>query len=465
MAGLARGRARFNRAEFWASHEAFEMAWAIAEPADKDLFKGLIKAGAAFHKLIVQDNPGGALRLLDASLAHLAPWPEAHMGLALRPFTAQLRLWRDRLEAAAGGHGSIQGLPRLDWTPELERRALGVRRASLHELRLGDRRCLLIELVDEAGRRGWGECLWPWGHHGLWSALTSALLPALLSESLLHPAEFPILGASSSDDDFARAGLEGAVWDLWARQRDLPLTRAMGLEPRRLPRIGRARSLDPAGLRAEIDALRTEGYPHLLLPARPNADRRLLPGLVADMDRPWSVDLGRAYHRADLRVLEAIDRLGPAWLAEPVAAEDVSGAQRICRRLERPVARGGWRGTLDLAGAMRLGSADIALIDPQICGPTAALNMLDLAGERDFPAGIGGRATSPVGAALVASVAVHPAACLPVDLGPVLGYDGRTHMRPDSQGCVGPPEGMGIGPPPPAEWIMTHRCRTWQIGA
>jgi len=63
QAGLARGRALFNRADFWGSHEALEAAWHVAADAERAFLQGLIQAAASFHKYVVQDNAVGAERL------------------------------------------------------------------------------------------------------------------------------------------------------------------------------------------------------------------------------------------------------------------------------------------------------------------------------------------------------------------------------------------------------------------
>lgn len=462
LAALARGRARFNRAEHWASHEALETAWHAAEGSDKTFVKGLIKAAAAFHKLLVQDNPAGAIHLLEGALMQTSAWPEAHLGLDMRPFRAQLRGWLLRLASGDLPEATIRGLPRLEWTAQASRSALRLDAIALHQLELDGRRAILVS-VEMAGLRGWGECGQPWGHSGVWSSLQQGLAPALLTEPIAVPSELAVTWTELCDDPYAAAGVEMALWDLWARREGLSLTRALGLVPRPLLMLGRARQLDPSRLSAELDRLAARGYRHLELPARPNADRRTLPGVVEALSGAWSIDLGQAYHRAGIQALKALEALGPAWMAEPVPDWDVSGAQRLCRWLRTPIARGGWRRVAELEGALRLAALDHALIDPLRCGLTRAIDMAGLGLDRDLPMGLRSTAVTPVGAAALLALAAHPGLGLPCDPGPAIDAPAPTGFALDDAGRCAAPEGPGLGLTPDPDWLASCTLRSWRI--
>ena len=462
LAGLARGRARFNRAEHWASHEALESAWQAAEGMDKTFVKGLIKAAAAFHKLLVQDNPAGAIHLLEGALAQTAAWPEAHLGLDMRPFRAQLRGWLLRLVSGDLPEGTVRGLPRLEWTAQASRSALRLDAIALHELALDGRRAILVS-VEMGDLRGWGECSQPWGHSGVWSSLKQGLAPALLTEAISVPSELAVIWSELCDDPYAAAGVEMALWDLWARRNAMSMTRALGLTPRPALLAGRARQLDPPRLADELKRLCERGFRHLVLPARPNADRRTLPGVVDDLTVAWSLDLGRAYHRADVQALMALEALGPTWMADPVPDWDVSGAVRLCRWLRTPIARGGWRQVAELEGALRLGALDVALIDPLRCGLTQAVDMAALGLDRDLPTGLRSGAVTPVGAAALLALAAHPGLDLPCDPGPALDEPAAPYFALDAEGRCAAPEGLGLGLAPDPDWLAALARRSWRI--
>ena len=68
---LERGRAAFNRGEFFAAHELWEEAWHQLEGAERVLLQGLIQIAAGLHHL-QQGRPRPAGRLLAKGLEKLS---------------------------------------------------------------------------------------------------------------------------------------------------------------------------------------------------------------------------------------------------------------------------------------------------------------------------------------------------------------------------------------------------------
>ncbi len=81
----------YNAGLYWKAHEALEAAWGVAEGQDKDFLQGLIRAAAAFHKLMAHENPRGAERHLAWVVETLEPLGETYQGVQLGPFVAGLR--------------------------------------------------------------------------------------------------------------------------------------------------------------------------------------------------------------------------------------------------------------------------------------------------------------------------------------------------------------------------------------
>jgi O-succinylbenzoate synthase len=464
LAGLARGRARFNRADFWSSHEAWESVWLSASEADRPALQGLIQSGAAFHKLLVQDNPRGALRLLQRALLRLETAGPERFGLDLAGFRSQLARWVQRLEQGFVAPPTIAGLPQLDWEARTARTRLRVEAVGMHGLRLGDRRAILVS-VEAGGLVGWGECRRPWGHHGTWSCLATSLIPALLSEPIASPAEIPELWSDVADDPFAAAGVEAAIWDLWARQRGLPLVAALGLASRPVPLAGRVRHLDPERMRAEIELLVGLGYPHIVLPARPNADRRTIPALAARLPVDWSVDLAFAYRRADISTLKAIEAAGPTWLADPVPCWDLAGAALLARWLEVPLACAVPQGPDALESSLALDALDILRLDPGRSGLSLALQSCLQAAAHGLPVSVTSTAVTRVGALSDLALSAHPAVGLPADLSHARDREHLPLLRPGSSGALAPLDQPGLGYAPSPDWLAAHVRRVQRFVA
>ena len=74
--GLALGRA----GEFFAAHEAFELAWRAASTEERDFFQGLVHA-VVFAYQAGRGKPVGAERQRVKALRRLAAYAPAHRGL------------------------------------------------------------------------------------------------------------------------------------------------------------------------------------------------------------------------------------------------------------------------------------------------------------------------------------------------------------------------------------------------
>src|ERR1700735_3123987 len=84
-AGLCRARA----GEYFAAHEAFEAAWLLANPAERDFFQGLVHA-VVFAYQAGRGKTIGAERQREKALARLGGYGPAHRGLDLEALLAAL---------------------------------------------------------------------------------------------------------------------------------------------------------------------------------------------------------------------------------------------------------------------------------------------------------------------------------------------------------------------------------------
>jgi mandelate racemase len=78
---------------------------------------------------------------------------------------------------------------------------------------------------------------------------------------------------------------------------------------------------------------------------------------------------------------------GPAWIEEPVTAEDLAGHARVARELETPVQTGeNWWGPRDLARAIEAQASDLVMLDVmKIGGVTGWLRAAALAEAHGLP--------------------------------------------------------------------------------
>ena len=104
------GLAHFNAREFWEAHEAWEALWLEAESELHQFLQGLIQLAAAYHH-IKRGTFRGAVRLIDAALAKLAPFPTRFCGIDRAEAEAAAR--RDRERAARAESLALGDYPKL----------------------------------------------------------------------------------------------------------------------------------------------------------------------------------------------------------------------------------------------------------------------------------------------------------------------------------------------------------------
>jgi predicted GNAT superfamily acetyltransferase len=99
QAAIQTGVDLYNAGQYWECHEALEEVWLQARPEDRIFLQGLIQAAAAFHKVLVQKNAVGAIKLLTRALDKLTRYGDDYMGLDMGAFKPGLSTcWREIIE-------------------------------------------------------------------------------------------------------------------------------------------------------------------------------------------------------------------------------------------------------------------------------------------------------------------------------------------------------------------------------
>src|SRR6185295_17704528 len=102
---------------------------------------------------------------------------------------------------------------------------------------VAEKDAILIELATEEGIVGWGEASPMSGSFysaatpdSSWSVLRERLVPGLLSAGPLNPATFFEFLRVQPADQFAKAGIEGALWDAHANTQKRALYELFDIE-------------------------------------------------------------------------------------------------------------------------------------------------------------------------------------------------------------------------------------------
>jgi len=198
---------------------------------------------------------------------------------------------------------------------------------------------LLVHVTDADGTEGWGEvfCNWPprgFAHRATLVADVAA--PLLRDRSFDEPAEawrhltraLHVLAIQTGEPGplaQVAAGLDIALWDIWARQQDVPLWHALGgVAPRPLPVY--ASGINPGAAPETVARCRTAGHTAFKVKVGfdRTRDRTNAEAIVAGLgeNEAWMVDANQAWDlETALEEVRFYGEYGVAWIEEPIAAD------------------------------------------------------------------------------------------------------------------------------------------------
>ncbi|WP_031404923.1 o-succinylbenzoate synthase [Geobacillus vulcani] len=318
---------------------------------------------------------------------------------------------------------------------------------------------LLVEAVDRDGVSGWGESVAfaaPWYSEETvktnWHMLEDFLVPLVLAEPIDHPEELSTRFAAIRQNHMAKAALEGAVWDLYAKRLGVPLYQALGGTKKEIE-VGVSIGIQPTvgDLLRVIERYVAQGYRRIKVKIKPGWDvdvirevRRVFPNV------PLMADANSAYTLADADRLKALDEFGLMMIEQPLAADDLIDHARLQPLLETPICLDeSVRSYDDARKALDLGSCRIINIKiGRVGGLGEAKRIHDLCAERGVPVWCGGMLEAGVGRAHNIAITTLENFTLPGDTAASSHYWERDLIIPEVEvddGLIRVPTAPGIG--------------------
>ena len=290
---------------------------------------------------------------------------------------------------------------------------------------------IIVEAADCDGHVGWGEAsLKTKPSYGAETILTAMhitrdfLIPKLIGQTLDSPTQAPELIQSVRGNHHARAGVEAAIWDLFAKANDMRLADvfAWRLPPGNAPResvavgvsIGIQDSL--AEQLALIQQRLDEGYQRIKLKIAPGWDIELARAVRRRFpDITLMLDANSAYTLADADLLRQLDQFDLLMIEQPLAYDDIYQHSLLQPQLRTPICLDeSIRSAHDWRIALALGAGKILNLKPtRVGGFSESLNLYALCVERAVPLWIGGMLETGIGRAANLAFAALPGVVLP----------------------------------------------------
>ena len=290
-----------------------------------------------------------------------------------------------------------------------------------------------------------------------WAIISEFVAPLVLGREFEHPRDiYPAL-AVIRGHNMAKAAVEMAAWDLYARLQNVPLCRVLGgdagLIASGIPSgvsIGIQDSLDE--LLERVDIERAAGYRRIKIKIKPGWDIAAVDAVRAHFgDIPLMVDANAAYTLDDAAHLAALDRFDLMMIEQPLDYDDVADHARLQRELRTPICLDESLHTVKLAEqAIAAAACRIINIKPgRVGGHRESIRLHDLAAAHGIPVWHGGMLESGIGRAHNIHLSTLKNFSLPGDVAASRRYfapdviDPGIEVRPD--GTIEVPQGPGIG--------------------
>ncbi len=334
------------------------------------------------------------------------------------------------------------------------------------------RRILLVE-TDVDGVIGWGESTA--GEDPYYSYETVETAWLIIRDylwPLLRGREFAAADVREMlrlvrGHNMAKGGLEAAIWDAEARQKNMPLAKLLGGT---LDEIICGVSI---GIQPSIEALLTKvekelaaGYQRIKIKIKPGKDIEPTRALRERFPRiRLMVDANSAYTLRDAVHLKELDAFYLIMIEQPLGWDDIYSHAELQRQLDTPICLDECIHDFEQAcAAIEIGACRIINIKlGRVGGHMAARRIHDLCQAKGIPVWCGGMLESGIGRAHNIAMSTLPNFSLPGDVSASRRYWAEDIIEPEvevtRQGTIRVPTGPGIGYAPRIDRIesLTRR--------
>jgi O-succinylbenzoate synthase len=340
------------------------------------------------------------------------------------------------------------------------------------------RRILLVEVIAD-GVTGWGEVTAteaPFYNYETtdtaWHIISDFITPRLIGKELRAAAEMESLVGGIRGHQMAKAGVENALWDIEARQKNLPLSKLLGGT---LGEIACGVSLgireNPELLLEKVAAELSQGYQRIKLKIKPGKDfdfvaavRKEFPSILL------SVDANSAYTLGDKDHLRGLDEFGLLMIEQPLQWDDIYVHAELQKHIQTAICLDECISHSQHAqAAIEMGACRIINLKlGRVGGHTEARRVHDVCQAHAIPVWCGGMLESGVGRAHNVAMSTLANFTLPGDVSASQRYWANDVIEPEvvvtSQGTLRVPHTPGIGYTVRRELVeqLTVKKKNWK---
>ncbi|WP_374722129.1 o-succinylbenzoate synthase [Peribacillus tepidiphilus] len=289
-----------------------------------------------------------------------------------------------------------------------------------------NREAIIVETIDHDGNCGYGEVVAfssPWYTEETIKTclhmLKDFLIPAIKSKPISHPSQLESIFVKFRGNRMAKAGLEGALWDLYAKQRNIPLYELFGGSRKSVQAGVVIASKSVTDAMASIEEYEKEGYQRYKIKISPESDLSFLKEIRQNYPHiPLMADANSAYSLKDLQHLKKLDEFNLMMIEQPLGHDDIVEHSELQQSLMTPICLDESITSYHAAkSALALKSCQIINIKmSRVGGWMEAIKIHNLCVKNNIPVWCGGMIEFGISRAHNLALATLPGFTIPGDL-------------------------------------------------
>ncbi|MDY0083140.1 MAG: o-succinylbenzoate synthase, partial [Ignavibacteriaceae bacterium] len=285
----------------------------------------------------------------------------------------------------------------------------------------------IIIRIDSEGLTGWGECVaegTPFYSYETvntaWHIFQDFLIPSILGKNISSVSEAISSYERVRGHRMAKAGLEAALWDLFAKSKNISLSKMFGGTKEKIDvgvSIGIQSSVPE--LIKKIEAYLVEGYKRIKIKIAPGNDIQFVKAVRKEFPNILlQVDANSAYELKHIDLFKQMDDYNLLLIEQPLGYDDIFEHSKLQRELKTPICLDESIHSLaDTRAAIELDSCRVINIKPgRVGGFTESKLIHDYCASKNIPVWCGGMLESGIGRAGNAALASLQNFILPGDI-------------------------------------------------
>ncbi len=318
----------------------------------------------------------------------------------------------------------------------------------------------IIIRVDGEGLTGWGESVaegTPYYSYETvktaWHILSDFLIPQILGKNIYNVDEAINMWMRVRGHRMAKAGLEAALWDLFAKSENKSLSKCLGGVKDKID-VGVSIGIQSSTkeLIAKTEGYLREGYKRIKIKIAPGQDLKYIAALRKEFPEILlQVDANSAYTLNDINLFQQMDKYDLLLIEQPLGHDDIYDHSKLQRTIRTPLCLDESIHSLaDTKSAIELESCRIINIKPgRVGGFTESKLIHDYCESQNVPVWHGGMLESGIGRAGNVALASLSNFTLPGDISASKRYYKEDIVYPEfvvaSDGRMEVPTKPGIG--------------------